>query len=595
MKNLKSQRIFDSREVKVTDSKSKKIGYFATLLVVLGSSIGSGIFFKSGSVMGNLQNNIAMSLISWVVAALTVMAMAIALVDVAAQSKKDDRGLLGWTKRFTGLFLYRSSKNIYCFFTLPIKFFGLPVYFFQSLQSALAFVGAHWVGSMTDGHVVLSQFGENVCNIQWWVILIVVFVLDVWFIVINGISLKVGINTNKIIMYVKFIPLAFALIIGFVVIGVNQHLPVDNHWWTDFKAPAVSYANNVVHPKTLAMFSPAIGLLLSLAAIFFAYDGFYVAAGVQKQMKEPKKISSALLFGLLSVTVIYLSVALSLTLGADGGKWQDISYFFCKHNVSWIYCVMALLVSFGILGIINGYSMWATRLYNTLIKDDEIIFSKWLKKIRDPWSGIVFILTFAIVIVITFTIIGALAFNIGKNTTVVGKYYLSSHVSNMYNFCNLVTNWQTIFTFTFIVLSIIASTDRKIKNKTQKKTKKIVAEIVAGIFSSTVIMLALAFQIIQPFVNLALMVTANNARPAGVAPAPIASNIALIAVLAFAASVCFIPSVFEWLNKKNRLVYKLENDLQTLTLKLENLKDKREDLIAKQTKMQPELQPTLVE
>ena len=62
-----SQRIKNQKHV--TNSIPKRIGYFTALLIVMGSSIGSGIFFKSGGIMSNVDNSIILALLSWIIAA----------------------------------------------------------------------------------------------------------------------------------------------------------------------------------------------------------------------------------------------------------------------------------------------------------------------------------------------------------------------------------------------------------------------------------------------------------------------------------------------------------------------------------------------
>ena len=65
---------------------------------------------------------------------------------------------------------------------------------------------------------------------------------------------------------------------------------------------------------------------MAIGAIFFAYDGFYVTAGIQSEMKEPKKTPLAIVFGLGAVTIIYLLIAISMSLGGNGGLYGFISY-----------------------------------------------------------------------------------------------------------------------------------------------------------------------------------------------------------------------------------------------------------------------------
>ncbi|GAA8716071.1 hypothetical protein oki361_21880 [Helicobacter pylori] len=66
--------------------------------------------------------------------------------------------------------------------------------------------------------------------------------------------------------------------------------------------------------------SPFLAVFGALGGIFFAFDGFYVSAGVQSEMKNPEKTPAALAIGLASMTGIYVVIATFMTLAAgDGG------------------------------------------------------------------------------------------------------------------------------------------------------------------------------------------------------------------------------------------------------------------------------------
>ena len=575
-----SQKIKEQKVV--TTSTSKRIGYFAALLIVMGSSIGSGIFFKSGGVMSNVENSIVLALLSWIVAAFTVIAMAIALIDIAAQSKKDDRGLLSWVKKFNGLYVYKSAKNLFIFFTLPIKFFVLPVYFFQSLQTGLMYTDATWV----DGHIVLGQLGQSVANIPWWAIFIVVIGIDIYFMIVNGISTRAGSFTNRMLMYIKFVPLLFAFLIGFIILGINGGLPQENHWWVE-TVNTTTQANPT--PNTLVGFSPAIGVFMSLASVFFAFDGFYVAAGIQSQLKEPKKISSILLFGLLIVTAIYLSIALSMTFGAAGGKWANVGEFFVKHNVSWIYSIMAILIAVGILGILNGYSMWAMRLYQVLVDSREIPLSKYLMKLRtksgNPLGGRIFIMIFGLIISVTCALVSALVYHVGDKPLIDNVYQvvgdtlvlggkIGLEVNGMYAFADMISNWQTMFTFAFITAAIASSTLQKCK--INSKTKRDWITISAGWISVVIITIALGFQFAQPIANLAFVIQFNDLHPNNTVI--VFPHICLVVILVVALTIAFVPSIFEYKNKTVRQIFELEDKIWNLQREKEVLNQRLQSL-----------------
>jgi amino acid transporter len=130
-----------------------------------------------------------------------------------------------------------------------------------------------------------------------------------YFTIVSGYSSRVGNIQNLGIIAVKFIPLVVAAVIGFVFIGVgaNSGTPVT----PGFKPPTSP-------PNSLASMTPAFGMFIAMAGIFFAYDGFYITSGLQTEMAEPKKTPIAILLGLSIVTIIYLTIAISMSLNGTG-------------------------------------------------------------------------------------------------------------------------------------------------------------------------------------------------------------------------------------------------------------------------------------
>ncbi|MCQ3915107.1 MAG: APC family permease [Mycoplasmoidaceae bacterium] len=105
-------------------------------------------------------------------------------------------------------------------------------------------------------------------------------------------------------------PLAFCIIAGIVIAcmglgGEHSIAPV---------APEVGS-----HVRLAQMFAP-LGVIGSIPAIIFSYDGFYSAAGIQSEMEEPKKTPLALVVGLLIVSAINLLIAVALLFGSENGK-----------------------------------------------------------------------------------------------------------------------------------------------------------------------------------------------------------------------------------------------------------------------------------
>ncbi len=123
---------------------SKKIGFFSAMLIVMGSSIGAGIFFKAEGVLKDSQGNLIFAIFAWLLAAFAVIAIALALLEVAS-ARNDNLSLIGWTKTFNSRTLYKASKNFMFYIYLPLTYFFMPFYVILSIQDALAsFEVSNW-------------------------------------------------------------------------------------------------------------------------------------------------------------------------------------------------------------------------------------------------------------------------------------------------------------------------------------------------------------------------------------------------------------------------------------------------------------------
>jgi amino acid transporter len=112
-------------------------------------------------------------------------------------------------------------------------------------------------------------------------------------------------------MCFKFIPLIFAIVIGYVIIGNTHHLPLDT---------TIGPKDTHHYAPLLTDYSPVLGIVASVPAIFFALNGFQYPANLTSDMKNPKHLPISMLLGIIIVVVIYVLISLSLILGASNGE-----------------------------------------------------------------------------------------------------------------------------------------------------------------------------------------------------------------------------------------------------------------------------------
>ncbi|RMA78485.1 amino acid transporter [Metamycoplasma subdolum] len=435
----------NDEQLVVTSDNKKKIGFFSAILIVIGGSIGAGIFLRSKSVLENSAGNIIWALLMWLIAGFAVVCMALALVEVAS-GRNDNLGMIGWSKAFNGVRIYKANKFFMTYLYLPFTYFFMPYYAIVQFQDALTGFG------VKDKIVKFSDSEATP-----WIYFALGLVLSVWFIFSAGLSGKAANIQNWIITSVKFIPLLAVVIIGMYYLsknGVNQDL--------------IKLDSNKLLTSGSSLFklTPFFAVFGSLGGIFFAFDGFYVAAGMQTEMKNPEKTPAALAIGLMTITGIYMLIALSMTLGVGGtatpGDFYGLGGFLESDNVYWIFGVINLFISIGILGILNGFSGWATRFVEDLIKEGEIVIPvkayKYMKNAKLPLVGALFTLILSLPYMIIFTVIGAYAY-FGGN---YGPYY-GKRIDELLTFSDLMADWMAVFAFVFIALAIYGA----IKNRKQ--------------------------------------------------------------------------------------------------------------------------------
>ena len=468
-------------------SKSKKISFFSAILVVMGSSIGAGIFFKSKSVLDNSQNSLILAIFCWIIAAFSVIAMALALIEISS-ARNDNLSLIGWTKVFNSRTTFKASKNFMFYIYLPLTYFFMPLYVIMSLQDG--------IGALVNANMSPYNFGTPV---DWLIWTIISIAISVYFIYVSGISSKVGNIQNKIVTYIKFLPLAFVAIMGFVLVGMNAG--------GEFSIGVQKPTADLAAGGSLSSFAPGLGMFLAISAIFFAYDGFYVAAGIQSEMEEPKKTPMAILLGLVFTTVIYLIIAISMSI--NGGSFSDMLDYMetLMPNVGHVlFGIVNIMIAIGVLGIINGFAMWAPRFTEDLIKEGELPFSiKYKDKLNEnkPKIGIMYSFVITIPIVIVFTLIGALAYIDNYGTS------YGSGMGKLYTFADLMGTWTALFTFGFITAAIYGG----IKNR---KTKKVQTDqksyfVPMAIVAVIIVGLALTVTILIPILDLLLIAQLDQA------------------------------------------------------------------------------------
>jgi amino acid transporter len=148
-----------------------------------------------------------------------------------------------------------------------------------------------------------------------------------------------------------------------------------------------------------------LGVFNSIPAVFFSFDGFYTTAGLQTELREPRRMPAAMSIGVAIVSFFDIVISLAMLLGSKDGSMFSLS----TPIPSVLVHIMMILVSIGILGIINGVSIYAPRYYEDLIRHDEMpLCKKYKNRLNSdlPIVGSVITMIFVCITLVVCVVIG---------------------------------------------------------------------------------------------------------------------------------------------------------------------------------------------
>lgn len=351
---LKKEDVMENQDI-----IQKNIGFFPALALVMGTVIGSGVFFKVSNIT-EVTGTPGMTLLVWLLGGVITICAGLTVAELAAAIPRN------------------GGLTIYIEYTYG-KFSGFLAGWAQSFIYFPAMIAAQ--------AIVFSEQVLNLLHLKDGWIVPVAFIAVASIYLINIIGSKAGGILQSVTLVVKLIPLIVIIIFGLMNTGDVE----------------VSLAPNT--GDTGINFFTAIGA--GLLATMFAYDGWIHVGNIAGEMKNPKRdLPLAIVLGLGLVTVIYLLInatflytmpiedlkgnlsaatdASEMLLGDMGGKLVTIG----------------ILIS--VYGALNGYTMTGMRLPYTMAEKNILPFKESFMKVTNagiPWfSGLVQVIIGAIMI-----------------------------------------------------------------------------------------------------------------------------------------------------------------------------------------------------
>lgn len=300
----------------------RRYGLPTAICMVVGTVIGSGVFFKAQNVLAATGGDMPLGIMAWVITGVLMIVCSLQFASMATKYEHVN-GVVDYAEATCG--------KTYGYF---MAWFLLNLYY-PGMTSVLAWVSARYFGVL---------FGWSMVGPE-------VLVLAGFFLIasytMNAFSPKLAGKFQVSATVIKLIPISLMAVVGTIVGLMNGTL---THNFS-------TIVTEVTGGRTAGLFG-------AIVATVFAYEGWIVATSINAELKNAKKnLPLALVIGSLIVVVAYVLYYIGVAGGAtnavliEEGATTAFSNIF--GGVGGTLLNICIVVS--CLGTLNGLMVAATR------------------------------------------------------------------------------------------------------------------------------------------------------------------------------------------------------------------------------------------
>jgi len=299
----------------------RKYGLFTAICMVVGTVIGSGVFFKAQNVLVATGGNMPLGILAWVI---TGMLMIICSCQFAVMATKYEKvnGVVDYAEATCG--------KTYGYY---LAWFMVNIYY-PAMTGVLAWVSARYFGVL---------FGWGAASAE-------VLAMAGFFLIanyaLNAFSPKLAGKFQISATIIKMIPIGLMAIVG-TIVGFNTGVLTDNF-------------TTVVNEAAGGM----SGLFAAVVATVFAYEGWICATAINAELRDPKKnLPLALVLGSLIVVATYVLYYIGVAGGASNAVLMEEGALVAFSNVFGNVggAILNVCIVISCLGTLNGLMVAATR------------------------------------------------------------------------------------------------------------------------------------------------------------------------------------------------------------------------------------------
>ncbi len=323
----------------------KKFGFFTAYAMVVGTVIGSGVFFKAEKVLSSTGGNLPVGILAWLLGGVIMLVCAYTFSQMAHRYSFVN-GAVDYAEAIVG--------KTYAYY---LAWFLATIYY-PTLTSVLAWVSARYTCVL---------FGFSIAGGEC--LTIAAFYLIATY-AINALSPKLAGKMQTTTTVIKLIPLVLMAVLG-TVKGLSSGLMIENFATVTTEIP----------------FGTA--LFQAVCATAFAYEGWIVATSMNSELKDAKTtLPKALILGSISIVAVYILYYIGLSgavtnaeLMANGEAGAKVAFSAIFGEVGGT--LMFVFVVISCLGTLNGLMLAVTRGMYTLASRNKGIAPETFRQV-DP-------------------------------------------------------------------------------------------------------------------------------------------------------------------------------------------------------------------
>ncbi|TBH77009.1 serine/threonine protein kinase [Lactobacillus amylovorus] len=339
----------------------RSLGFGSAISIVIGTIIGSGIFFKQASILDSAGSS-TMAIAAWIFGGVITLTAGLTIAEIGAQ--------MPYTG---GLYVY--VENLYG------RICGFLAGWMQVIVYGPAII-ASVAGFMSI--MITNLFGIDA---KWRIPVALITIIAIG--LMNFLENNVAAAFSVITTIGKMIPIAVIIIFGL--------------FWghQDALGQTVSEVNRSTG-----------GFGVAVLATLFGYDGWILIANLGGEMKNPQKLlPKAIILGISSVLVIYTLITIGIFRFIPANMIHSLG----ENSTSYLATkafgeIGGKLLSIGIIismmGTLNGKIITFPRIVYAMARRGDLPFSRLLSYVtpkgKSPIIATVFIIILATIMMLFF-------------------------------------------------------------------------------------------------------------------------------------------------------------------------------------------------